>query len=124
PQAVPENIRKLQDKGVEVFQCSGEQSEADGIHPSPGGVLAELGRRQMTNVLVEGGSELLGTVFDQHLVDEVHVFAAPKLLGGTAAKSPVGGTGRADPSDLPDIIVTQVELLGGCVNIIGAYRTL
>jgi diaminohydroxyphosphoribosylaminopyrimidine deaminase/5-amino-6-(5-phosphoribosylamino)uracil reductase len=86
-------------------------------------VLAELGRRQMTNVLVEGGSELLGTLFDQHVVDEVHVFAAPKLLGGMAAKSPVGGQGRSAPSDLPDIVDPEVELLEGDVYIHGPLRT-
>ena len=77
----------------------------------------------MTNVLVEGGSELLGTVFDLQLVDEVHVFIAPKLLGGVAAKSPLAGTGRAAPPDLPDLVDPEIELLEGDVYIHGPLRT-
>jgi diaminohydroxyphosphoribosylaminopyrimidine deaminase/5-amino-6-(5-phosphoribosylamino)uracil reductase len=56
-------------------------------------VLAELGRRRMTNVLVEGGAGVLGGFFDAKAADEFHVFVAPKLVGGDTALSPVGGRG-------------------------------
>ena len=46
-----------------------------------------------TNVLVEGGAKLLGECFDGRHVDEVHVFIAPKIVGGDAAPAPVGGVG-------------------------------
>jgi diaminohydroxyphosphoribosylaminopyrimidine deaminase/5-amino-6-(5-phosphoribosylamino)uracil reductase len=59
------------------------------------GLLDELGRRQMTNVLVEGGAELLGAFFDDQLADEVVVFVSPQLIGGAAAPGPLGGTGVA-----------------------------
>jgi len=73
----------------------------------------------MTNVLVEGGGELLGTFFDRHLIDEVHVFVAPKLLGGQSAKSALAGTGRAAPPEFPDIEHSEIELLDGDVYIHG-----
>ncbi len=47
----------------------------------------------MTNVLVEGGSRLLGSLFDARAIDEVHVFLAPKLCGGGSAASPIAGNG-------------------------------
>jgi diaminohydroxyphosphoribosylaminopyrimidine deaminase/5-amino-6-(5-phosphoribosylamino)uracil reductase len=122
PQAAAEEIARLRDKGAEVFQCGVEQSEPGAIRPSPQAVLAELGRRQMTNVLIEGGSELLGSFFDRQLVDEVHVFAVPKLLGGAAAVSPVSGTGRAAPSELPDLVDPEIEVLDGDVYIHGPLR--
>ena len=53
----------------------------------------ELGRRQMTNVLVEGGGRLLGSLFDARLIDEVHVFIAPKLAGGGESPGPIAGRG-------------------------------
>jgi len=53
-----------------------------------GQLLDELGRRQVTNILVEGGGELLGELFDARLIDEVHVFIAPKLCGGQSAPEP------------------------------------
>jgi diaminohydroxyphosphoribosylaminopyrimidine deaminase/5-amino-6-(5-phosphoribosylamino)uracil reductase len=57
--------------------------------------MEELGRRGMTNVLVEGGGKLLGALRDADLLDEVHVFVAPSIIGGSGAFSPVGGQGIA-----------------------------
>jgi diaminohydroxyphosphoribosylaminopyrimidine deaminase/5-amino-6-(5-phosphoribosylamino)uracil reductase len=54
-------------------------------------VLADLGRRRMTNVLVEGGAGVLGAFLDAGYGDEFHVFVAPKVVGG--GLSPVGGRG-------------------------------
>ena len=54
----------------------------------------ELGRRRMTNLLIEGGSRVLGECFDRNLVDEACVFVAPKIVGGAEAKTPVAGTGK------------------------------
>ena len=49
---------------------------------SLGVILGELSKRDMTNVLIEGGQSLLGNVFDEGLVDDVHCFIAPKIVGG------------------------------------------
>jgi diaminohydroxyphosphoribosylaminopyrimidine deaminase/5-amino-6-(5-phosphoribosylamino)uracil reductase len=79
--------------------------------PSVSALLDELGRRRMTNVLVEGGSEVLGSFLDAAAIDEVHVFMAPLLVGGTTAKGPVGsqGTNRlADAMRLRDWTVERV----------------
>jgi diaminohydroxyphosphoribosylaminopyrimidine deaminase/5-amino-6-(5-phosphoribosylamino)uracil reductase len=64
-----------------------------GARPGLGGLLDELGRRRLTNVLVEGGSEVLGSFLDAREIDEVHVFLAPRLAGGAGAKTPIGGRG-------------------------------
>lgn len=56
-------------------------------------MLEELGRRRMTNVLFEGGGQVLGALFDAGVVDEVHAFVAPKIAGGNGAPSPVAGMG-------------------------------
>ncbi|MCD6404860.1 MAG: bifunctional diaminohydroxyphosphoribosylaminopyrimidine deaminase/5-amino-6-(5-phosphoribosylamino)uracil reductase RibD, partial [Planctomycetes bacterium] len=41
----------------------------------------ELAAREMTNILVEGGAEVLGSFFAARLVDECVVFVAPTLAG-------------------------------------------
>jgi diaminohydroxyphosphoribosylaminopyrimidine deaminase/5-amino-6-(5-phosphoribosylamino)uracil reductase len=46
--------------------------------------LSELGRRGLSEVLVEGGGELAAALLREDLVDELHWFAAPRLLGGDA----------------------------------------
>jgi len=56
-------------------------------------LIAELGKQQITGVLVEGGSSLLGSLFDLKMVDKVVAFVAPIIIGGERGKSPVGGEG-------------------------------
>jgi diaminohydroxyphosphoribosylaminopyrimidine deaminase/5-amino-6-(5-phosphoribosylamino)uracil reductase len=53
-------------------------------------LLAEFGRRGMTNVLVEGGAGVHGAFLDAGEVDEVHAFIAPILLGGPATPTSAG----------------------------------
>ena len=99
---------RLTSAGVEVFRCAGS-SHAERI----ASLLDELGRRRMTNVLVEGGSQLLGTLFDMRVVDEVHVFIAPKLAGGTAAPATaLAATGierMAAALKLADITIEELD---------------
>ena len=56
-------------------------------------LLRNLAERGITNLLVEGGGSLLGILFDLQLLDEIHVFIAPKLIGGQEATVPVSGVG-------------------------------
>ena len=58
-------------------------------------LMAELGRRRMTNVLLEGGGELCAAALAAGLVDKVLAFIAPKLIGGRDARTPVEGYGAA-----------------------------
>jgi len=57
-------------------------------------VLEWLGSMRVTNVLVEGGGDVLGSFFDAKLVDEVLAFVGPKIVGG-GGRSPVLGDGVA-----------------------------
>lgn len=56
-----------------------------------GEVLDELGRRKMSNVLIEGGPRVLSSCFQRGLVDEAHVYVAPLLIGDRTAPGPVSG---------------------------------
>lgn len=87
-----ERRRQLMERGVEVVEMP-TGGDADGPRVDLGSLLEELGRRQMTHLLVEGGATLLGSVFDAGLVDECHVFVAPKIVGGSAAPAAVAGQG-------------------------------
>jgi len=49
-----------------------------------------LGERQVTSVLVEGGGILVGSLFDQGLVDRVFAFIAPIIIGGKASTAVAG----------------------------------
>jgi diaminohydroxyphosphoribosylaminopyrimidine deaminase/5-amino-6-(5-phosphoribosylamino)uracil reductase len=71
-------------------------------------LLQELGRRRLTNVLVEGGSHLLGSFFDAGLVDEVHAFVAPKILGGEYALTTIAGLGHSRIAEAPQFEVVEM----------------
>jgi diaminohydroxyphosphoribosylaminopyrimidine deaminase/5-amino-6-(5-phosphoribosylamino)uracil reductase len=87
--APPERCRRLREAGCEVLVLA-----SAGREERLGELLDELGRRRMTNVLVEGGAAVLGALFDAQLADEVLVFIAPKIAGGAEAKTAVAGLGR------------------------------
>ena len=56
-------------------------------------LLKVLGKREITSVLVEGGGTLIGSLFDQGLVDKVVAFIAPIIIGGEGARTAVTGKG-------------------------------
>jgi diaminohydroxyphosphoribosylaminopyrimidine deaminase/5-amino-6-(5-phosphoribosylamino)uracil reductase len=56
-------------------------------------LLDELGARGITSVVVEGGSRLLGSLFDLDLIDKVYAYIAPTIVGGDVAPGPVAGSG-------------------------------
>lgn len=85
--ALPEWLDELAEQGVEYIVC-GEGPRVDLGH-----MLDELGTRGLNDLLVEGGSSLLGSCFDAGLVDRVAAFVAPLVVGGAAAPGPIGGHG-------------------------------
>lgn len=58
-------------------------------------LLKKLASLEITSVLVEGGGSLVGSLFDEALVDKVLFFVAPKIIGGRNAISSVMGKGIA-----------------------------
>jgi diaminohydroxyphosphoribosylaminopyrimidine deaminase/5-amino-6-(5-phosphoribosylamino)uracil reductase len=86
-------------------------------------LLAELGRRRLTNVLVEAGGRLLGSMFDLGQIDEAHVFIAPKLIGGSSATTPLAGVGLERLSDAATLLDPAVRHLGEDLYISGRLKT-
>ena len=62
-------------------------------------VLKSLYNKGFMNVLVESGSKVNGSFFDNLLVDRVEVFTAPKIIGGEKAVSAIGGRGISCMND-------------------------
>ncbi|WP_076005088.1 bifunctional diaminohydroxyphosphoribosylaminopyrimidine deaminase/5-amino-6-(5-phosphoribosylamino)uracil reductase RibD [Dehalogenimonas formicexedens] len=87
--AVPESrLDAYRKVGAEVVQLPGRDGRV-GLEP----LLRYLGERQITSLLVEGGGTLLGSLFDERLVDKVVAIVAPIIIGGAGAKTPVAGVG-------------------------------
>ncbi|TKB77924.1 MAG: bifunctional diaminohydroxyphosphoribosylaminopyrimidine deaminase/5-amino-6-(5-phosphoribosylamino)uracil reductase RibD [Nitrospira sp.] len=80
----------LQKKGIEILTVPALQGL---VSLSP--LLRELGRRGITSLLVEGGSEVNAAMLKAKLVDHVRLYMAPLLLGGQNAKGVIGGASPA-----------------------------
>jgi diaminohydroxyphosphoribosylaminopyrimidine deaminase/5-amino-6-(5-phosphoribosylamino)uracil reductase len=78
--------RALEARGVSVVEL-----EEAGVRPKTKAALAALHARGVTSVMVEGGSEVLGSFLASRLVDEVALFRAPLLLGGRGSRPAFGG---------------------------------
>ncbi|MGB8602272.1 MAG: bifunctional diaminohydroxyphosphoribosylaminopyrimidine deaminase/5-amino-6-(5-phosphoribosylamino)uracil reductase RibD, partial [Rhizomicrobium sp.] len=77
--------QKLAVDGVDVVKVA---RDARG-RPDCAAVLAELARRGITRLLIEGGAGVAASFLDRDLVDRLELFTAPMLLGG-------GGTSAID----------------------------
>ncbi len=78
----------------------------------PAGVLEDLFDRGVSNVLVEGGGEVLAAFSASGLWDRSAVCCAPVLIGGAAAPGPLGGDGPeklADAWRLDELRVSRRE---------------
>lgn len=56
-------------------------------------LLKKLANLEICSVFIEGGGSLVGSLFDEALVDRVIFFIAPKIIGGRNAISSVMGKG-------------------------------
>ncbi len=95
---------------AEVIRVPGDGSGLD-IHA----VLRVLFERGIRRVLVEGGARVHRTLFDEDLVDEVHLFIAPTVFAGGPGW--LGGPGMELPV-APRLTVRSVSTVGSDVRII------
>ena len=115
PSAPAEHLEALRQAGCEIVLPSPDHDAA----PRLLALLDELGRRRWTNLLVEGGSDVLGRFLDAKAIDEVHAFVAPRLVGGSQGKTPVAGRGIASLTEAWNLSDWKVEVLDGDVYVRG-----
>jgi diaminohydroxyphosphoribosylaminopyrimidine deaminase/5-amino-6-(5-phosphoribosylamino)uracil reductase len=94
--APKDKISALEDLGAEVLLLPEENGRV-ALKP----LLRLLGERKVQSLLVEGGPQVLGSFFDQQLVDKFYFFFAPKILGSKDAYPAVAGKGPAYLKDAP-----------------------
>jgi diaminohydroxyphosphoribosylaminopyrimidine deaminase/5-amino-6-(5-phosphoribosylamino)uracil reductase len=82
----PARRRRLEGAGVEVLTVRASSGRV-----SVEAALEALGSRGLASVMVEGGSEVLGSFLAARLVDQVALFRAPLLLGGRGSRPAFGG---------------------------------
>jgi diaminohydroxyphosphoribosylaminopyrimidine deaminase/5-amino-6-(5-phosphoribosylamino)uracil reductase len=78
----------LEVAGAHVLVATGENEPA-----RVRSALEQLGALGVASVLLEGGPHLAGAFLDAGEIDEVRLFLAPLLLGGSSARDPLEGMG-------------------------------
>lgn len=109
----PDKVKSLQDHGCEVRRFASR----DQILPE---LLSQLSGQGITNLLVEGGAGVLGTLNELDMIDEIQLFLGPMLLGGAAAPSPVGGLGVESLRDSAQFQLATLQQRGDDIH--GVYR--
>ncbi|SNZ15398.1 diaminohydroxyphosphoribosylaminopyrimidine deaminase [Terribacillus aidingensis] len=112
-QAASEKEQTLINKGIKVFRTSGS-SRVDVME-----VVNILGEQLISSVLIEGGGSVHASFLEQHLIDKVVLYFAPKLIGGKAAPTFLEGTGFAKMADAVDLDHTDIIKIGQDFKFIG-----
>ncbi len=76
-------------------------------------VVKWLGARGISSVLVEGGGETHWSFLKEGLVQRVHAFLAPMLMGGKEAVPAVGGVGFASPQEAVKLKFEEIRKVDG-----------
>lgn len=104
----PASHQHLAATGVEVVQVSTNASGRIELSSA----LQALADKGLMHILLEGGSQLLGSAFQQQRINHVAVFIAPKLIGGQGAPSPIGGNGLSRMSQAYRLTQVKQQVFG------------
>jgi diaminohydroxyphosphoribosylaminopyrimidine deaminase/5-amino-6-(5-phosphoribosylamino)uracil reductase len=103
----PEKRKSLQRAGLQLLAMDCHEDHID-----LKALVRELGRREITSLLIEGGSRVNGSALRAGIVDKVYMFYAPKICGGDDGAPICAGPGveRMEQSlKLKDISVHRFE---------------
>jgi diaminohydroxyphosphoribosylaminopyrimidine deaminase / 5-amino-6-(5-phosphoribosylamino)uracil reductase len=112
------NEGALVERGVEVLRAP---ASAEG-RIDPVAALKMLATRGIVTVMVEGGAELAGSLLAAIVVDELHCFIAPILLGPRGRPGAVDWAGPATPAEAPCIADPQWEVCGVDAHVWGSLK--
>jgi len=115
PGAAAGRRRRLEDRGVRVLEVP-----LRGGHVDLARGLRRLAKEGVTEVLVEGGGELAAGLVRRGLVDELHWFSAPCLLGGDALPA-LGVLGVSSLARAPRLEDVRVRRVGRDVWVRGMF---
>lgn len=99
--------KALLDAGVKVIILP----EKDG-HIDLSVLMDELGGHSIDSILLEGGGTLNESALKEQIVHKAYVYVAPKIFGGTKAKTPVGGVGVQTPDNAYKFQLMECRKLG------------
>jgi diaminohydroxyphosphoribosylaminopyrimidine deaminase / 5-amino-6-(5-phosphoribosylamino)uracil reductase len=113
-----EKAKVLEEKGVEIIYVPKNDS---GLEISV--LLNKLYEKGVTDLLVEGGSEINGSFLRAGLINKFSIYVAPKILGGRDSLTPFTGNNVESMDEALDVTIHSVENFGEDL-LITAYPKL
>lgn len=110
-----ERINAFEEKGVELLYVPKTET---GLDLSV--LMNKLYEKGVTDVLVEGGSEINGSFLRAGLINKFFVYIAPKVLGGRDSLTPFTGDNIETMNEALDVSFHSVENFGEDI-LITAY---
>jgi len=116
-------VEGLKRRGAQVLLLPRKEGKVD-----LNALSAALFEEGITDVLVEGGAALAGSMLSQGLVDKFYLFVAPMVIGGQAAPGAIGGPGWDNLEECPrfrlessrqigiDLLLTLYPEVRGCLQ--------
>ncbi|MBI5875368.1 MAG: bifunctional diaminohydroxyphosphoribosylaminopyrimidine deaminase/5-amino-6-(5-phosphoribosylamino)uracil reductase RibD [Deltaproteobacteria bacterium] len=108
-----QKIKQLKAKGAEILALSSKNGMVD-----LKALMKELAKREITSLIVEGGSTLAASAIKQGVVDKVSIFLAPKLLGKEGLPM-IGGLGIKRLKDAVSLSRLKCKRLGDDILLEG-----
>ncbi|MFC7196198.1 2,5-diamino-6-(ribosylamino)-4(3H)-pyrimidinone 5'-phosphate reductase [Halosimplex aquaticum] len=100
-EAAPQDfVAEITESGAEVIAAGDQRVDL-------AAALAELESRGIDRLMVEGGGEIIFSLFEAELVDELSVFVGPTVIGGWKAPTLADGDGFVD--DFPELSLRDVD---------------
>lgn len=109
--------RLLQDRGITLLAVKALDGRVD-----LAALMLEVGRSGIDSILLEGGATLNYSALMAGVVDKVHLYIAPKLIGGERAKTPIGGNGIRHLDQAIEIERRTMTVVGEDLLIKGYIR--
>lgn len=119
PGLAPADLARLADHDVEIWPADSEDA-VEMVDEALQMLASEhnAAGRPMTNLLVEGGGELLGNFAAGGHLDEVHLYLGPLVIGGRSAPGPVGDPGVQELADASRWHLRRHESFGEDVRLV------
>lgn len=117
PDAAEASKTRLMDKGACIMEVPVKDGRIDLQI-----LLERLGQRGLTSVLLEGGSRVAGSALKAGVVDKVHFFYAPKILGGDDGVPMFAGQGPDKMEACMPLTDTRVNRMGDDILVTGYLK--
>ena len=102
-----EKKNQLEKLGIAVV----ELPLVDG-HVSLKSLMEYLASQGLDSVYIEGGGQIHESALKEGIVNHIYAYVAPKIFGGSEAKTPVEGVGVSVPDECAKLILTDTSVLG------------